>query len=370
MFAQIFLWPSESFADLVAVGDMSTPSYRTGVALSAVVTLGSGSQPVNLSALSSGGDDSDHLQSVLGRVADFAVLDIGQLSKGGMPANQLSMVRAVAVIQNTDDSGTVLVTHQEKDGRQVQAVMQALFSNNKKLAVLLSASASSDPAPVLKDIDLELHPAAARFYEEASQGGLVADSDQDDNAASSNLSTDASPNPTVQNTIETAILRRERDELANDFRSLSAQQQSMAERLREAERNREVMVTELETLKQNASENEAALAQLRKDVEVARSERGQASRRRDELQQRVDNVTFQSVEEAAQSADAMRQRAETAESRYEEAFDVAEACLQQRQGGGIQAREALQQIEQLEQRLQQVTGAHQQCIADLEASAN
>ena len=66
----------------------------------------------------------------------------------------------------------------------------------------------------------------------------------------------------------------------------------------------------------------------------------------------------------------MRSRAEKAEARYDEAYQIGEACLQQRRGGSSHARKALLQIEQMEERLLHITRDHRQCIAELEALAN
>ncbi len=365
----VVLWSTLAGAELVAVGERSSQTYRLGVALGAVITLGQESDRLTFNILPAKDQNVSPIKPLLDRIANFALVEASLLDTGKHAKAELAKLRGVAVLTRTKGEPTFLITHEEVAERQVGSVARAILTDAGKLMVLYEATASLKPAPVLATAGLKLHQGALELYGKEGKtlyaNGLEKNNEPNSDGSEPHVIDAAlTPSSHVEPEIEAEIRRlgRERDSFATELQASLKRQESLTRRLGEMESVQRTAQSELDAVQLNLSEREAAEGQLRSALDAITQQRDGAVRRLSKLEQRVTSVEFTSLEEASGVAVSMRERAELVEARYREAYEIGKSCLQQHSGGTDKARTALRQIERLEAELQQITEDHRQCL--------
>ncbi|MGI9499335.1 MAG: hypothetical protein ACR2P3_04820, partial [Geminicoccaceae bacterium] len=145
-----------------------------------------------------------------------------------------------------------------------------------------------------------------------------------------------------------ALIKVERDTLLYEAELARAQQQATTDKLEEAIQRQERMRGQLADLQKEVEQSVRTLSERDGQLETALAGREKAEGKLRLARRQLDSIEFREVSDANQAAYAMREKAEETEARYQEAYGIAQSCLQARSGKNGITSQTLRQIEHLE----------------------
>ncbi|MGI9490669.1 MAG: TAXI family TRAP transporter solute-binding subunit [Geminicoccaceae bacterium] len=346
LFLQAIL-PTSVAADLLAVGERDSESYRFGLAISSLVTLKSEDRTLFLNTLPTD-DSDDELRLVQDQISNFALIDQAS-AEARDDRDATNGIHGLAIVRRPKNQTLLLVTHADIAERHALEVTRVIFDNLDTLARLHDFAHGIEPYGGPNDGPFPVHPGAARYHEEASQEQGGAAITAAPKTASGNgedkvelLPTIGDPPPYL------ALIKLERDTLFNEAKLARAQQQATTDKLEEALQRREQMRGQLADLKKGLVQSARTLSEKDRQLETALADHEKTEEKLRLAKKQLDSIEFREVFDANQAADAMSEKAKEAEARYQEAYGIAQSCLQARSGKTGITSQTIRQIERLE----------------------
>ena len=346
LFLQTIL-PASVAADLLAVGGRNSESYRFGLAISSLVTLKSEDRTLFLNTLPTDGSD-DELRLVQDQISNFALIDQAS-AEARDDRDETNGIRGLAIVRRPEDQTLLLVTRADIAERHALEVTRVIFDNLDTLARLHDFAHGIEPYDEPNDRPFPVHPGAARYHEEASrdQGGAAVTTAP--KTVSGNGEDKVGPLPTIGDPPPyLALIKLERDTLFQEAELARAQQQVMTDKLGEALQRQEWMRGQLADLQKGLEQSARTLSERDRQLETVLASHEKTEEKLRLARRKLDSIEFQEVFDANQAAIAMSEKAEETEVRYQEAYGIAQSCLQARSGGSGVTSQAILQIERLE----------------------